>query len=277
VAVHFNGASDLPSQVARLMRSFEQYDESSDSRREALLSFVFNGNGWIVKRESMPIGRTDKLWQAFRYLEWQLDIFLADTVSDQYLAHGGAVAINDAAMLLLGQSGSGKSSLTLGLVQQGATYYSDDIVVIDPAARLLHPFPKAFSLKNRALFPELARQGDLWLGPSTTEISGQPARSKAEQLVWFIHPEDVSPGCVAPKPAPVRFIVFPTYQPGAVPQLTPITPNQAMRRLLENSINFQRLPGGGLALLSQLARNATSFTLTAGDLSTTVALLHGLF
>ncbi len=59
------------------------------------------------------------------------------------MVHATAVAINKYGVMLIGQSGSGKSDLALRLIDRGATLISDDIVLIDLSKTppTLHPAP----------------------------------------------------------------------------------------------------------------------------------------
>lgn len=47
------------------------------------------------------------------------------------ILHGAALKIQDEAVLLVGPAGSGKSTLALALVERGASYISDELVVVD--------------------------------------------------------------------------------------------------------------------------------------------------
>lgn len=68
--------------------------------------------------------------------------------------HGTAVALGGKAVLLRGQSGSGKSDLALKLIDRGATLISDDQVLIEKVEKTLFlsaPKPIANLLEIRGL------------------------------------------------------------------------------------------------------------------------------
>ena len=73
---------------------------------------------------------------------------LALPLFDMEPLHGSAVTIGDRALLLLGHSGAGKSTIAAGLRDRGFGFVTDDACAID-ASRLLWPGP-----------PFLATRGD---------------------------------------------------------------------------------------------------------------------
>ena len=64
-----------------------------------------------------------------------------DDLNERSVLHASAVAVDDRAVLILGASGSGKSSLALALMGWGATLVADDRVILNwaGASVLLSP------------------------------------------------------------------------------------------------------------------------------------------
>ncbi len=63
------------------------------------------------------------------------------------ILHGGAVAIGDQAVLVLGPSGTGKSTMTAELCHQGGRILTDDVVVMDTSASTIRVLPGVPLLK----------------------------------------------------------------------------------------------------------------------------------
>lgn len=91
-----------------------------------------------------------------RGLELELALTMLDAQLRQHLGvespngvfiHAGAVAHNDRAIVMPGQSFSGKTTLVAALVHAGATYYSDEFAVVDECG-LVHPYAKPLSLRT---------------------------------------------------------------------------------------------------------------------------------
>jgi len=67
--------------------------------------------------------------------------------------HGTAVSIDDKGLLILGQSGSGKSQLALALITHGAKLISDDqVILVNTESEIILSAPKSISGKIEARF-----------------------------------------------------------------------------------------------------------------------------
>ena len=65
--------------------------------------------------------------------------------------HGAAVSLNGSALLLLGQSGSGKTTTALGLLDAGCGLVADDFAPIHASGRDVMAFPTPLGLKGSTL------------------------------------------------------------------------------------------------------------------------------
>jgi hypothetical protein len=77
-------------------------------------------------------------------------IHVAEYAPDLVFIHSGAVAWQDRALLLPGQSHAGKSTLVAELVRAGATYYSDEFALLDCEGKV-HPFTRDLRMRNPGL------------------------------------------------------------------------------------------------------------------------------
>ena len=66
------------------------------------------------------------------------------------LLHAGAVERDGRAIVVAGESGRGKSTLTAALVQAGFNYLTDELVLIDPDTARVEPYPKALDLSEES-------------------------------------------------------------------------------------------------------------------------------
>lgn len=65
--------------------------------------------------------------------------------------HAGAVERNSRVVVVVGQSGHGKSTLTAALVQAGWSYITDEVVVVDSATFDVAPYARPLDLDQRSL------------------------------------------------------------------------------------------------------------------------------
>ena len=89
-------------------------------------------------------------------LEASLIGYAVKTEKNYAPLHAGSVVIDNKGILILGQKGSGKSTLSLQLADLGAIYLGDELSFINFDALSIKPFPKAGTLKlgSFKLFPE---------------------------------------------------------------------------------------------------------------------------
>jgi len=92
--------------------------------------------------------------------------------------------------------------------------------------------------------------------------------------VGFVNPFQVSPTCVG-RACPVRYVVFPNYEPGATPRLTAVSRAQAAFELHRVCFNLFGCERPGIDVLSAMMRGAKPFRLTTGDIEATCDLLEG--
>lgn len=255
--------------VRRLLRSFHSGSRNGVTP-DVTLSFIVNDSPQnrlirpfhFVYSGYSRVERTTNYWQLFRTLEIHLLKSIGERVKRALLVHAGAVSYRGKGIMLPGQSGSGKSSLALGLLQRGYNYLSDELAPIDVKSGRLLPFPKPLSIKDTSVFPGLVDPDRIWHGPAVSEA----------ESVWYVQPEEVKRGNIS-KPVPVRYIFFPTYAAGRKPELYQLEKDEAARKLLECTANFHRFGATGLRVISRLVQDADCFELATGDLDETVALI----
>ena len=272
VGVRSTSAAFL-DQAERLFRSFPVERGNGDACLDVLFSALVAPAPNVASaravhsfyRGSGRVGHTTSLWQMYRFLEWQVDSVLGSLVTDRLLLHAGALTRHGQGIILAGPSESGKSTTTTALSLHGYGYLSDEMAVINPDDDLLYPFPKPMSLEDRGPFPEVFNDPDSWFGPE-----GEP-----EQGVWYVHPDDVGSGGIG-APSPIGYVLFPTYAPGAAPSITPISRGEAVRGLVENSINFEIMEREGLRTLVRAMTGAQCYRLTTGDLGKTIDLIDSV-
>jgi hypothetical protein len=182
--------------------------------------------------------------------------------------HAGVVSFGDGCMLLPAPTGSGKTTLTAGLVRAGATYYSDEIAVLDAVTLAVIPVPLSLTVKDGSLEP--VRQ----LHPEVDTLTPH-VREDSVRVRYLPPPAAALPASGASMRA--RWIVFPRYATDAATSLRPIDRPAALRQLLEESY----IPAGSLnrARVESLVgwmREVDCYELTFSSLTRAVNLVRRL-
>ncbi len=138
--------SELQERFRALMRPFEaEFDPTTAThhlqvrRQGDEMAIVRNGE--IAASYGDPI-------LLLTQLEWHT-VTTALEATEAYLpVHGAALTRDGATVLLLAESGGGKTTLTLGLMSRGWQPLADDIVLIDAQTLAIQPFPRCFHVDD---------------------------------------------------------------------------------------------------------------------------------
>ncbi len=207
---------------------------SKSNRVKRIYSFVLGGQRpgshirryHIVYSNYTRIQRTHDLDSALSALEADLQLYVAEKAPGKVFLHAGAVSWGDKIILIPGASYSGKSHLVKALVEEGATYLSDEFAVLD-ARGWVWPYPKALRIRDRASPSGALRAGAL------------------------PHEAQVSPG-------PVELIVTTRYAPGKRWSPHPLSPGRTVLELLRHTVPARHRPRQAIAVLTRIALDALS-------------------
>jgi hypothetical protein len=181
--------------------------------------------------------------------------------------HAAAIADSEVSVVLAGQGGSGKSTLTAALLQFGFVYLSDDVVPLDSRDRAAVPLPVCLNLKSGSL-PVLERYY-----PGIRALPGYPA---GNATVHYFPP----PGFAENPPRgsyPVSHLVFPRYQAGARTDFHAIGAVEAFRGLVEGGSVVRRWSAAAVEELVECVKSIPAYSLVFGDLDEAASCVRGLF
>ena len=184
----------VPELLPIISRFYPAYRERSTQPREAgraLIRLERENGGYKL---AGPSGDwyADEAGEAAALCEAELtDVLLAHASRYVYL-HAAALADGDSCLVLVGDSGTGKSVLSYGLLLQGLQPLSDEVVLIDPSTDHIEPFRRSVRVHRQALsrlglgdeLPEGAQlcQPYVWVHPG---LAARP-RSKPYGLRAFV-------------------------------------------------------------------------------------------
>ncbi|MEM6462753.1 MAG: hypothetical protein AAF724_12630 [Pseudomonadota bacterium] len=168
--------------------------------------------------------------------------------------HAGCTAGDNGAVLIPGQWGRGKSTLTVELCKNGMSFLSDDIVPLDPHGHQSIPFPNTPQLRDRT-DKALLREEVTYLSKSAIPIGRDRIADGART---------------------VSVLVFPHYREGTGAKLRELPPAQAVGQLLENCLSFPLNSDQTIQALCSMVTQKSSYTLDFCDPAEAVAEILAL-
>lgn len=168
--------------------------------------------------------------------------------------HAGAVAFKEKVILLPGQSGSGKSTVSAWLTVHGFSYLTDELVFMpDEEPDMMKPFTRPVCIKSGSV-AEIKKsiQGDKRLGI----LEDREGIIVAHQLL--------NPDFSLINSSP-SLILFPVYQFSAPLRIQRITGAQTSTLLMECDVNARNLADHGFKQIVRIARSIPAYRVTYGS------------
>jgi hypothetical protein len=189
--------------------------------------------------------------------------------SNEFLRiRAGGLVVDGGALVLPTLPSTGLAPL-VGLMAKGGTpYVGDEIVNIDPVLHQAHGTGLPLLVDTEFLdhFPEL----DADVPHRARRREEVPVHARPR---WPVLLEDLggTPGA----PAPIRWIIFPDFQPGAATELQTMGKAASVFRLTEAAMNMHVWTERGFSLMQQLLDEAWLGRGVIGDLEEGAAMLAG--
>jgi HprK-related kinase A len=203
--------------------------------------------------------------QAGPLFEWGMNWCVAQRPLGHLVMHAAVMALGNAALMAPGFPGAGKSTLCSALVHlAGWRLLSDELAILDPVTGALLPHPRPISLKNASIpvvqaFPG-ARLGPVYRDTRKGDITHAACPQASLQLAGM--------------PAVVRWVVFPRFEAGAVPQCEALSRAEAFVLISEQSFNNERMGEVGFDALCALLSGAECFEIVYGSTDDALALVR---
>lgn len=257
VEVEVRHAADADA-VRAVLRAFPADDQSPLAAPDLRCVVDRGANGlWEVGDGTTVTHHAATLEDALLAIEWRLVSDLLARNPDRFHLHGAALAdpSGTISVLVLGDSGVGKTTTTLALIARGFRPFADDVVLIDPETLLPDWFPRAFHVdtQTRELVAPLFEQPD-WEEPGLPAGYCLPRTWATERL-------------------PIGAIILPKGYGHPIPTLMQQSISTAALAVLGNTSTLEHAPRLALRTAARLTAQAPAFVLYSGDLPTTVAMI----
>ncbi len=184
-----------------------------------------DGQSYELSRDN-AIAMTDTADAVSVWFERMVRLQVALNAPDHVFIHAGVVAHDGRAIVIPGQSFSGKTSLVKALVEAGATYYSDEFAVLGEDG-LAYPYAKPLGVRTE----------------------GQPRA--------YTDPAELG-GEVGVEPVPIGLVLLTHYRIGAQWEPVALSRSEAVLELLPHTFALHERPKQTLASLGHAVSGAVT-------------------
>jgi HprK-related kinase A len=204
---------------------------------------------------------------AFALLEWGMNWCIGGQAHHYLLIHAAVLERNGCAIVLPGDPGAGKSTLTAALSLRGWRLLSDEMTMVDRDDGLLVGLARPINLKNDSIGIVQAFAPDA--------VFGEAAKDTHKGTVAHLKPPTASVMDVA-KRARARHIIYPRWAPDAECALTPRSRSDAFMHTAKHSFNYEVLGSTGFEMVADLVDGCECHDFRYTRLSDAIALFEGL-
>lgn len=199
--------------------------------------------------------------EAWSGLFWWLDdwFFEKALASAESLLqiHAAAAAREGRGILLIGDSHTGKTTITFQLVLRGFQYMTDETVLVDPATLRLRPFPRNIMVR------EGTARGDAELERVCRERRECRLEDGEYEPLWFLDPALLGSPAV-PAEASVERVVCLERQESGPPRIERIGARAAVEAMVKQQSNLRwHGAAAGVDTMIRLAGQGRNYRLSA--------------
>lgn len=183
---------ELVQQIGRLLPA---YRTTPDREPDDLIVIHHGGDGWSIEAEEAPPERFHSESPLLATVEYLVAMRLLTLIPDLMHLHAAGADVGGAAVLAVGDSGAGKSSLALEWCVAGYGVLGDDIVLLDDH-HTVTAFKRHFRFRRDRLdalriapdpaLDPLADRDEVRFDPSTVGRWGDAAPAKVVALVRHV-------------------------------------------------------------------------------------------
>ena len=267
--VTFRIGSAWPGPIADLRRLYRGYDQASAIadynvrlepakpwRRWVRPSVAIGGDYMLADAAPLPLAH------GLVAAEMAMNLQLALGERRFLLLHAASAEKDGRAIVVTGESGAGKSTLSAWLGERGWRFMGDEFALLEPETGLLHPFPRAVSLKNGSI--------DVMAGIVAEERFGPTMTGTPKGTIRHLRPAGNAIARMGETAVPA-LILFPRF--GFAGEVRPVGAAEAFMRLTQASTNYVALGQRGFDALTGLVQRCPAVAIDYPDGDTAVELI----
>ncbi len=274
----FNIKSSIDSLANSLTTLYEDYPQTLLENKSTYVDFHVSieapniWNKYITNRvqfffDGFPPFSPLPVQHAPAIMEWGMNWCISNHINTHLIVHAAVIEKSGYAVIMPAPPGSGKSTLTAALIQEGWRLLSDELTLIRLDNHCISPVPRPVSLKNESIDVIKNRYPHVVFGPLSTDTT--------KGTVCHIKPPVLSVKSRELE-CPVAWVVFPKYAANAKPELLEIAKAKTLMDVAENSFNYSRLGVSGFNVLKTIVDNSACFQFSYSQLDDAIEIFDSL-
>jgi hypothetical protein len=198
---------------------------SGDSRCN--FEVLIENNSYCLQKDGIEVGRETSPHSLRHTLIYEIAKAGYPDMDWLIFMHAGAVNNGKRCIVLPGQPGCGKSTITAALIQKGYDYSAEDIVPLSRHDLGVAPVPTRLCLRE---------EGWQAFNREYPGIKALPGSSRwGKPLRYLTPPKTMNRDSYN---LPVHCLVFPEYKPGQSAQISPLSSEETLVRLIQTGAWF---------------------------------------
>lgn len=183
-------------------------------------------------------------------LEWQILKDALNSYKKDYKFHAAGLSHRNNGYLFVGDSGSGKTSISMVLMKLGWKLLSDEFGILNPGSLKLYPFPRNFIIKPHHPVDEDFKN----------RFVNVAYNMDAQKIMISYIPLSIF-GKVESHPVKLKSVFFLKYSESSTYCIAPLGQTEAFANLIKQLYNPQLFKRNSLDHLSNLLNNISFFQL----------------
>ncbi|MFC1849776.1 hypothetical protein ACFL27_06170 [candidate division CSSED10-310 bacterium] len=250
---------------------FKESLQSSDDRTLALFTLKAEKPHPLLLHQRKKLlckGEAGKV--AVRLLD-RIIFELAKETKGGLLFHAAALSRNGRSILIPGQSGSGKTFLAASFADNGYTYITDEMTLVESENFYLYGFYKPLHIKNPIAFKHQSALKTSCRNQPNPGCVNLPVNKGFLTNCFFVNPEKRQQSTKA------ALIIFPKYESGIEFSVRRLPCAKTGLLLMQSLINARNLTSHGFHEISMLSREVPAYIMTYGKSSHVVQAVDSLW
>ena len=220
---------------------------------------------WEVQKDGASMFKHASLTDAANFLMGEVVFHLIENNQKFMAIHAALLSDDRGGILIPGESGNGKSSLSIWMTLNGYHYHTDELVLIKTGSLETRVFTRPFNIKAHGI--EAIK--------TILDLDALQPPASCGDFITMIPHRALNPEFIQASP-PISRILFPKYRKDSENTLTRLSAAAAGIELMKTNVIARNLPGHGFKQLLDIVKSVPAYKLDYNHFDALPALLQGL-